>query len=158
MDVAEFSEIEADFMARVSRTIWCTVTTVDSKGRPRGRLLHPIWEGPTGWIATGRQTFKARHIAANPYVSLAYWDPQHEQVYADCRAEWVDDMDEKQRLWDLFKSTPEPLGYDLGMFWKDGVGDPSYGLLRLTPWRIELWSLGAMMKGEPPRVWRGPGA
>lgn len=154
MDVTAFADIEEDFIARVSRTIWCTVTTVDGQGRPRGRILHPIWEGSTGWIATGRKTHKAKHIAANPYVSLAYWDPQHEQVFADCRAEWVDDPSEKQRIWDLFKSTPEPLGYDLGMFWKRGVGDPAYGLLRLTPWRIELWSLGAMMKGEPPRVWR----
>jgi len=47
------------------------------------------------------------------------------------------------------------MGYDLGMFWKGGVSDPSYGLLKLSPWRIELWSLGAMMKGEAPRVWRG---
>ena len=155
MDVAAFSDIEEEFMARISRTIWCTVTTVDGKGRPRGRILHPIWEGATGWIATGRQTFKAKHIAANPYVSLAYWDPQHEQVFADCRAEWVEDPVEKQRLWELFKSTPEPLGYDLGMFWKEGPSDPTYGLLKLTPWRVELWSLGAMMKGEAPRVWRG---
>lgn len=155
MDVAAFTDIEEDFMARVSRIIWCTVTTVDGKGRPRGRILHPIWEGSTGWIATGRQTYKSKHIAANPYVSLAYWDPQHEQVFADCRAEWVEDRGEKQRLWDLFKSTPEPMGYDLGMFWKGGVSDPTYGLLKLTPWRIELWSLGAMMKGEQPRVWRG---
>jgi general stress protein 26 len=155
LDVTTFADIEDDFMARVSRIIWCTVTTVDGTGRRRGRILHPIWEGSTGWIATGRQTFKARHIEANPYVSLAYWDPQHEQVYADCHAEWVDDPAEKQRLWDLFKSTPEPLGYDLGMFWKGGPADPTYGLLKLTPWRIELWSLGAMMQGEAPRVWRG---
>jgi hypothetical protein len=26
--------------------------------------------------------------------------------------------------------------------------------LRLTPWRIELWSLGDMVGGKPPRVWR----
>jgi general stress protein 26 len=154
VEVANFSEIETEFNARVSRTIWCTVTTVDTQGRPRGRLLHPIWEGRTGWIATGRNTFKAKHIAITPYVSLAYWDQNHEQVYAECKAEWIDDAAEKQRLWDLFKNTPAPMGYDLGMFWKEGPGDPTYGLLKLTPWRIEIWSLAAMMQGEEPKVWR----
>jgi len=30
-------------------------------------------------------------------------------------------------------------------------------VLKLTPWRIELWSIGDMMAGKPPLVWR-PGA
>jgi general stress protein 26 len=153
MDVASFSDIERDFMDRVSRIVWCTVTTVDRHDRPRSRILHPLWEGSAGWIATGRQSHKAKHIAHNPYVSLSYWDPKHEQVYAECRAVWEDSIDEKRRLWDLYKSTPPPLGYDLAMFWKS-PDDPTLGLLKLTPWRIELWGLGDMMSGKPPRVWR----
>jgi general stress protein 26 len=153
MDVESFSDIETELMERISRIVWCTVTTVDRKGRPRGRILHPIWEGSTGWIATGRMSFKARHLSENPFVSLAYWNPQYEQVYADCRAEWVDDPKEKARLWDPFKATPEPLGYDLGLFWKR-ADDPGYRLLKLDPWRVELWALGEMMKGQPPRVWK----
>src|SRR3990170_8750486 len=98
MDIASFAEIEEEFMARVRRIAWCTVATVDRQGRPRSRILHPIWEGATGWIATGRQSFKAKHLASNPYVSLCYWDPQHEQVYVDCRAEWEDRIEEKRRL------------------------------------------------------------
>jgi general stress protein 26 len=154
MDVGSFADIEADFMERISRIVWCTVTTVDRQGRPRGRLLHPIWEGSTGWIATGRTSFKSKHLAENPYVSLSYWDPKHEQVYADCKTEWIDDLDEKRRLWDLFKSTPEPLGYDLALFWKGGPEDPDFGLLKLEPWRLELWSVVDMMQGTEPRVWR----
>lgn len=153
MDVQSFSEIQDEFMARIGRIVWCTVTTVDTHDRPRARILHPIWEGSTGWIATGRDTLKARHIAHNPFVSLSYWDPQHQQVYAECRAAWVDDPAEKKRLWDLFAATPAPLGYDLGMFWKS-IDDPGYGLLRLDPWRIELSSLQDMIKGQPPLVWR----
>ena len=153
MDVASFSEIEKDFNARVARIVWCTATTVDRKGRPRSRMLHPIWEGTTGWIATGRHSFKEKHLAKNPYISLTYWDPQHEQVHAECRAEWVDDLGEKQRVWELFKSTPEPLGYDPAMFFQS-ADNPEFGLLKLTPWRIELWSLGAMASGQPSQVWR----
>jgi len=153
MEVTSFAEIEAEFMARVSRIVWCTVATVDAKGRPRTRILHPIWQGGTGWIATGRQSHKAKHIASNPYVSLSYWDQQHQQVYADCRAEWADDPAEKRRLWDLYKATPPPLGYDLAMIWPGGVDDPSYGLLKLTPWRIELYALADLFAGQPPKIW-----
>lgn len=154
MDVASFSEIESEFMQRISRIVWCTVTTVDTKGRPRARILHPVWEGPIGWIATGRDSFKAKHIDANPHVSLCYWDPQHQQVYAECEASWMDDPDEKTRVWELFGSTPAPLGYDLKLFW-ESPEDPAYGLLKLTPWRVEVSALADMMKGEPPLVWRG---
>ena len=154
MDVTSFAEIEEDFMARVRRIAWCTVATVDAKGRPRTRILHPIWEGTTGWIATGRHSHKEKHLAKNPYVSLSYWDPQHQQIYADCKAEWCDDAAEKRRVWDLYKNTPPPLGYDPQMIWQAGVEDPTYGLLKLAPWRIELSALGDMITGAAPRIWR----
>ncbi len=91
MDIASFAEIEEEFVARVSRIVWCTVATVDRQGRPRSRILHPIWEGSTGWIATGRHSLKEKHLAANAYVSLSYWDQEHQQVYVDAKAEWIDD-------------------------------------------------------------------
>ncbi|MFN3238014.1 MAG: pyridoxamine 5'-phosphate oxidase family protein, partial [Pseudomonadales bacterium] len=75
MEVDNFSVIAEEFDRRVKKIVWCTFTTIDRQGRPRSRMLHPIWEGSTGWIATGRHSFKAKHIAANPYVSLTYWDP-----------------------------------------------------------------------------------
>jgi hypothetical protein len=45
----------------------------------------------------------------------------------------------------LFAGTPPPLGYDLGL----SADNPDYGLLKLTPWRIELgdWF------GEP-KIWQ----
>jgi general stress protein 26 len=156
VDVASFSDIQEEFLARVRRIVWCTMTTVDRRGRPRSRILHPIWEGSICWAATGRRSFKGKHIARNPFVSLTYWDAQQQQVYADCRAEWEDGAAEKQRVWELYKSTPPPLGYDLGQFFRQGPDDPTYGLLKLTPWRIELWSLPDMMSGTPNRVWRNP--
>lgn len=158
MDVNSFAEIEADFAERVARIVWCTVATTDRQGRLRSRLLHPIWEGSKGWIMTGRQSHKAKHIESSPFVSLCYWDPQHEQVYADCRATWNDDVAEKERIWALFKSTPEPYGYDPVHFWPEGPTSPACGLLELDPWRIEVSSLGDMMAGKPARVWRAPPA
>ena len=153
MDVKSFSEIETEFAERVKRIVWCSVATVDRRGRPRSRILHPIWEGTTGWIATGRHSFKEKHLSRNPHVSLSYWDPQQQQVYAECRTEWEDDAAEKRRIWELYKSTPPPLGYDLGMIWQTAE-NPDYGLLKLTPWRIEVSAIADVMSGKPPLVWR----
>ena len=83
-----FEEIAKTFEERVRRIVWCTVTTVDTKGRPFSRILHPIWEGAAGWIATGRQSLKAKHLAKNPLVAVSYWDPQHDTVIAQCRT-WL---------------------------------------------------------------------
>ncbi|MFP6806485.1 MAG: pyridoxamine 5'-phosphate oxidase family protein [Pseudomonadales bacterium] len=152
MSIENFSTIQEEFDRRVNAIVWCTVSTVDRKGRPRSRILHPIWEGETGWIATGRNSFKAKHLADNPYVSLCYWDPDHKQIYADCKTEWDEDQVNKERIWELFKSTPPPLGYDPAMIWK-GADDPEFGLLKLTPWRIELSSLHEMSAGQAPQVW-----
>lgn len=151
MEIENFSVIETEFHARVARIVWCTFTTVDRKNRPRSRMLHPIWEGQQGYVATGRNSHKAKHIEHNPYVSLTYWDPSHEQVYADCRASWADDMETKEQVWALYQAAPPPLGYDLAMFWPGGVGDESYGVIKLDPWRVELSSLADMAN---PKVWR----
>jgi general stress protein 26 len=151
VDVGSFDEIAAEFRRRIEQTVWCTLTTVDRRGRPRGRLVHPVWEEPTGWLATFRHSFKEKHLAVNPYVSLAFWDANQEQVYVECRATWVDDAAEKDRLWDLYSEKPE--GYGLSGFWK-GKDDPNYGLLRLDPWRIELWSVTGLFERTPPQVWR----
>ena len=152
MEVASFEDLREPFDERIQRIAWASVTTVDRRGRPRVRLLHPIWEGSTGWIATGRQSFKAKHLAQNPYVSISYWDPQHEQVYVEAHAAWDDDQATKQRVWDLYKDAPPPLGYDPAMIWPS-VEHESFGLLKLTPWRVEVSSLGTMSGQAPPLVW-----
>jgi len=153
VDLQSFDEISDDFDRRVRDIVWCTVATVDAKGRPRSRVLHPIWEGATGWIMTGRHSFKDKHLARDPHVSLSYWDPQKGLLYADCEARWEDAPAEKRRLWTLFASTPPPYGYDPSMFWPSPESE-QFGLLRLTPWRIELHSLAELAAGTPSRVWR----
>jgi general stress protein 26 len=151
--LSSFRDIEPDFSARVREIVWCTVATTDGKGRPRSRVLHPLWEGSTGWILTSRHSRKEKHLAGNPYVSLSYANQELEQVYADCRAEWEDRSPEKSRIWDLFASTPPPVGYDPIAFWPGGKQDPTFGVLRLTPWRIEVVSLASLMQGGG-KIWR----
>ncbi len=151
-EVDSFADIEEELQRRVRRIVWCTVSTNDTQGRLRSRMLHPVWEGSTAWIMTGRNTLKAKHLERNPYLSLCYWDAQHEQVYADCRAEWADDLAERERVWQLFKAESEPYGYDPAMFWPDGPSSEGSGVLKCTPWRLEL---AAMTKtGFDSLIWR----
>jgi uncharacterized pyridoxamine 5'-phosphate oxidase family protein len=152
MTSLSFADIQADLDARVRRIVWCTVATVDTKGRPRVRVLHPVWEASTAYICTGRHSLKEKHLAKNPFVALSYWDPKHEQVYAECRSEWVDDVKEKTRIWELFKSTPSPYGYDPAMFWPGGPASDDFGVMRCTPWRIALTSMTPT--GFENRVWQ----
>jgi|SRR5438132_3620491 len=155
MRVASFAEIEPEFTKRVQEIVWCNVATANRGRRLRSRILHPLWEGSTGWILSSRQSLKAKHLEKNPYVSLSYANPNLEQVYADCRAEWEDRADVKSRIWDLFKATPEPVGYDPIAFWPGGKADPTFGVLRLAPWRIEVVSLADLMKGGG-KIWSAP--
>ena len=153
-DKHRFADIEKEFLDRVQRIVWCTVSTIDGKGRPYSRILHPVWEGSTGWIATGRQTLKTKHLAKNPNVALSYWDAQHDTAVVQARAEWCDDAATKSRIWNLIKNTPPPVGYDLQMFWRGGVTDPTFGVLKLTPFQIQLQTGAEMMQGKSARLYR----
>jgi hypothetical protein len=153
MNVSDFSEIEEEFLQRVRSMVWCSAATVDSRQRPRSRILHPLWEGSTGWICTHRNSPKSSHLAHNPYVSLAYVMDIHKPVYVDCRAQWMVDMAQKQRVWDLFKNTPPPVGYDPAI---DFIrpDHETFGLLQLIPWRIALVNFPAPSPDEYQQIWR----
>ena len=150
MEVSTFSVIEAEFIERVHKIVWCNVATLDRRNRPRSRVLHTIWDGSTGWIATNPNTLKARHLEQHPYVSLAYIADVVKPVYVDCRAEWDNTPETRQHVWDLFLNAPPPLGYDPAPMFH-AIEHPDYGVLRLTPWRIELSNASGV--GERRIVW-----
>ncbi|NJP06120.1 MAG: pyridoxamine 5'-phosphate oxidase family protein [Chloroflexaceae bacterium] len=152
MEVTDFAVIEAEFLQRVHSVVWCNAATVDSQQRPRSRILHPIWEGSTGWVLTYRDSHKARHLAANPYISLAYIADISKPVYIDCQTEWADSLMQKQHVWDLFLHAPPPLGYDPATLF-DRVDHERLGVLKLIPWRIELVTFPAPSLDANP-VWR----
>jgi uncharacterized pyridoxamine 5'-phosphate oxidase family protein len=135
--VASFSDIRDEFLERANRIVYCNLATIDAQGRPRSRVVHVVWEDATGWITTDPTYPKSRHIAANPYVSLGYVADIAAPAYAECRAEWVGDLDEKQRVWELIKATPPPLGFDPAPIYQT-PDSARFGLLRLTPWRIQV--------------------
>jgi len=135
MRVKAFAAIEDEFYQRVSRDICCNLATIDEQGRLRSRVVHPLWQGPVCWVLTKRIGPKARHIDRHPFVSLAYVGDSAHPAYAECRAEWIEDPDEKQRIWRRFRSSP--LGYNPAPFYRD-AGHPHLGVLKLKPWRIQI--------------------
>jgi general stress protein 26 len=154
--------VAAAFVAVAHRIVWCTVATVDRHGRPRSRILHPYWEhtedGLKGWITTRPTPLKRAHLAHSPHVSCSYWDATQDAVVAECRASWVEDVEEKERAWDRFRSVPEPLGHDPYNIWPAGPSDPDAGVIELVPWRLRVASLETLMGRAPVLTWRAPDA
>jgi hypothetical protein len=62
----------------------------------------------------------------------SYWEPGHEVGVADCEAEWVADVATRQRVWELYRDAPAPLGYDFWSVFPDGPAGESPALLRLA--------------------------
>jgi|SRR5262245_31761208 len=155
MTVSSFAEIEQEFIERVHTMVWCSLATLDTRNRVRSRILHPIWEvaseGATGWASSRRHALKEKHLAYSPYCSLAYIADIARPVYVDCTAEWADSPADKQHLWDLFQSSQPPVGFDLGKIFR-GVDDPEFGVLKFSPWRIELFDISAP---KDRKVWLG---
>lgn len=157
-----FAGFAEEFLRFTGEIVWCSVATVDAKGRPRSRVLHPIREvvegRPVGWAVTGKTPVKTAHLAGHPYVSCSYWSPAQNTVAADCRATWVDEDAAKRHVWDLFGSTPPPLGYDLSGFGAEGPGSPHFTPLQLDPWRVQILRFEGWGGNLTPRVWRAAGS
>ncbi|WP_214412613.1 pyridoxamine 5'-phosphate oxidase family protein [Sphaerisporangium fuscum] len=157
--VSEFTAVQDQFDAYIGDIVYATMTTVDKRGRPRARVLIPVWEivegRPLGWLATYRTPVKAAHLAGNPHTTFSYWSPRQNAVSVDTVAEWVDDLEVRRHVWDLYRRTsPKGAGYDLGRFWPGGPTDPELHVLRLTPWRVQV------IRGTDlhSKIWKSPDA
>jgi general stress protein 26 len=134
--------------------VWASVATVGADGKPRSRVLHPIWEWDgtdlVGWIATVPTPVKKTHLAANPDVSINYWSPSHDTCSVECVAEWKTDDATRAAVWDTFRGGPAPVGYDPAIIpqWADGPSSPDFAVLRLTPYRLRVMDGAVMTKGE----------
>lgn len=141
------------FVEMAHEIVWCTVATVDVEGRPRSRVLHPMWEWHEdrliGWIGTSPTQLKRQHLQAHPYMSLNYWHPNQDTCVAECRASWLFDDESCRTIWDKFKSTPEPLGYDPAMIpaW-DSPESKHFAVVRLEPWRLRVFPGSLLTAGQ----------
>ena len=142
--MSELSQIAHAFVEMAHRIVWCTAATVDAKGRPRSRILHPIWrwdgERLEGWVATEATPIKRSHLDASPHISLNYWNPAQDTCVAECRASWAFDDETRTLVWELFRNGPEPVGYDPAMIpiW-DGPTCDRFAALRVDPWRLRVF-------------------
>jgi hypothetical protein len=147
------AETAPPFVEMAHRIVWCTAATVDRAGRPRSRILHPLWEWDgkvlTGWIATGPTPIKRSHLDAHPYLSCNYWTPTHDTCVAECRASWASDEATRTRIWHAFKTAPAPVGYDPAIIpgW-DGPASPGYAVLKLEPWRLRVMPGTVMLRQQ----------
>ncbi len=87
-------------------------------------------------------------------MSCSYWDATQDAVVAECGAAWVEDVEEKEHAWELFRAAPEPLGHDPYEIWPAGPSDPAAGVLRLDPWRLRVTSLETLMGLAPVLTWQ----
>ena len=157
------SEVAPVFVEMAHRIVWASAATVDPTGRPWTRVLHPLWEWDgerlVGWIATSPTPVKRAHLQAHPHVALTYWHPSQDTANAYCAASLHTDDETRQRLWEGFRTAPEPVGYDPAIipFWSDGPLSPAFAALRLDPWRLYVQPAPVMVEGrrELVREWRG---
>ena len=152
MTTHQLPEAAPAFVAMAHRIVWATVATVDPSGRPRTRVLHPVWEWDgerlTGWIATGPHSPKARDLAHQSHVSLTYWDPAQDVATAECDTFWEHDAESKRAGWQRFVDAPAPVGSDPAMIpgW-DSPDSEAFGILRLEPYRLRVFPGTLLMQG-----------
>jgi len=157
----DLTTVAQAFLEMAHRIVWCTAATVDDRQQPRTRILHPYWQfdgtSLRGWIATGPTPVKKTNLDTSPFLSCNYWESSHDTCYADCRATWAFDDETRTMVWELFASTPRPLGYDPAMIpqWADGPTSPAFAALALEPLRLRVFP-GSVLLGEGGEVltWR----
>ena len=155
--VTPLERIAPAFIEMAHTIVWASVATVDENGRPRTRILHPIWEWDgtslVGWIGTEATSTKRAHLAASPNISLNYWAPNHDTCSAECGTEWVDDEEGRLRVWELLRNGPAPVGYDPAIVpqWSGGPAECAFVGLKLDPWRLRVFP-GTVLMGQGGEV------
>ena len=80
----------------------------------------------------------------------------HDTCTAQCHATW--DLSEEGRTagWQALATAPVPVGYDPSIIpgW-DAPSSPTFGILRLRPWRLHVMPGAVMLQGQgAPMSWQ----
>lgn len=151
--MASLETVAPAFVEMAHRIVWCVAGTTDPRGRPRTRVLHPIWEWDgarlTGWILTSPLSPKAHDIASMPRMSVTYWHPDQDTCTADCSVTWQTSEHARAEGWQRFAEGPAPVGYDPSLIPQWTSPDaPAFGVLRLIPDRLRVMPGSLMASGE----------
>lgn len=162
VSMAPLDRVAPAFVEMAHRIVWCASATVDRAGRPRTRVLHPIWEWDgtqlRGWVATAPTPLKRAHLEKSPHLSLNYWDPSQDNCIAECRARWSFDLSERESLWARFKYAPAPIGYDPAIIdgWESAASE-GFAVLELEPWRVRVFPGTLLLQGQGELLtWQEP--
>ena len=142
--MADLAQTAPAFVDMAHKIVWCTVATVDKQGRPRSRVLHPVWEWDgehlVGWIATAPTPTKVGHMQNSSFVSCNYWAPDQDTCVAECAASWVMDDDGKAAVWDKVKNATAPVGSDPAMSpgWENSRFSQTKTCFRFGRWCLVL--------------------
>lgn len=130
----------------VAEARYATMVTLGPDGRPQARIVDPFApeEGFTVWIATNARSRKVGEIAADPRVTLLYFDrdgASYVTVVGDAVA--VDDPAMKARYWKT----------EWAAFYPDEYRGEDYLLIKVTARRLEVSAerLGVL---NDPVTWR----
>lgn len=121
--------------------------TVDGD-QPRVRPVSPIVEDDMSlWVTTFGTSRKVQHIQENPKTCLAFVElPRGDKAATVVgRAEIIDNLDEKKRVWDL-------AGFDLSQYFPHGPESDEFCLLKIVIDRIEWrdsWTGGQKVYESP---------
>lgn len=151
---APLTDVAPSARSIIERVVWAAVATVGPDGRPRTRLMHPVWFWDAGTpfaLVSARPTpLKIAHLTVQPAVSCHYWDPGHDTVAVDASASWVPDA-ERRWAWEQIAAVPAPVGFDPAIIWPDGSSAPDCAFIRLIAHRIL-----ARPAGSDGRLWSDP--
>ena len=120
-----------------------SLATFSEDGKPWVRYVIPrADDGLTIRIATRASSRKVSQIRKNPEVHLTCGvsDPRNVETFLQIqgRARFTTDQDERESFWDPHLEN---------IF--EGPDDPEYGVILITPYRIEVWKEGV----REPEVW-----
>ena len=113
---------------------WAHIASVGADGAPDVVPVHPCWEGDVLWAMIGKDSVKARNVAANNQVAL-HWQVTEKgdglEVWGSAKV--YDDVETKRRLWEGV------FDYNLSDFAPGGPDDsPGTAFVAITPSRA-LW-------------------
>jgi hypothetical protein len=144
------------FLATARRIVYATLATVDPHGRPRSRIVHPVWELEdgrlVGWVGTRPSRLKRESLESSGFASCLYWDPAHDVAIAECSATWLP-PERRREAWERLAAPPAPMGYDPAPIGAGGPDDGGFEAIRLDPWRVQTRAAAATAAGEPYAVW-----
>jgi hypothetical protein len=150
------SDVLAVARGIVEAVVFCTATTIGPDGRPRSRVVHPVWDWdePLVGLVTSRPTpLRRRHLGANPVMTCAYWSPEHHVATFDCDAAWVE-PGMLGDAWARIAATPPPLGFDPVTIWPDGPAGDDFAVVELRPYRVQAALAEEIATKAPVRQWR----